>query len=115
MSGLWGRTIHRRTLLVASEVLRGARSGVQPRWTLRATEMRWKTSGLLGLLGRRCKSWTTLIVPCHDTAKKIAGPMPDRGGLGLGGAVMLRVLAGSAACFELALQACDLILVPDKR
>lgn len=66
--------------------------------------MWWHTLGLLRLLWRRRQPWTTLCSASgHDAAKQVAGSMADLRGLRLGGAV-LRVLAGTAAGLDLALE-----------
>jgi hypothetical protein len=71
----------------------------------------WHALGLLRLLWRRSKTWTTLSSASgHDTTEQVAGSMANLGGLRLGGAV-LRVLARTATGLDFALELRNPVLV----
>lgn len=65
---------------------------------------------MLRFLGRRSQARAALVVAGHDAAEKIARAVPNLRGLGRG--MMLWILAGTATCLELALEARYLVLIP---
>lgn len=97
-------TIDGWTGLVATEVLWWAWGRVQSWWSLGATELWWHAMSLRWFLWRRRQSWATLgSTTRHDAAKEVTGSMANLWRLRLRGAVVLRVLAGSAASLDFTL------------
>jgi hypothetical protein len=74
--------------------------------------MRWHALGLLRLLGRRRESRTALSsAASHDSTKQIPWSMAYLRGLGLRGAAVVGVLAGSTTCLEFALKLGDPVFI----
>lgn len=90
--------------LVATKMLWWAWGRVQSWWALRAAELWWHAMSLWWFLWRRCQSRATLgSATRHDAAKEVAGSMANLWWLRLRRAVVLRVLAGSAASLNFTL------------
>lgn len=90
--------------LVATEVLWRAWGRVQSWWSLRTAKLLWHSMSLRWFLWRRSQSRATLgSTTRHDAAKEIAGSMANLWRLWLRGAMVLRVLAGSAASLDFTL------------
>lgn len=107
-------TIDGRIGRVATKVLGRSRRRVEAWWTLGTAEMGWHTLGLLRLLRRRRKTRTALSsTASHYATEEIAGAVADLGWLRLGRATVLRVLAGTAAGFQVALEMRDPLLVSE--
>lgn len=69
--------------------------------------------GLLGLLWRRRETGAALgSAAGHDTAKEVARPVANLWGLGLGRAMVLRVLAWAAAGLDFTFKLGYAVLVP---
>jgi hypothetical protein len=72
----------------------------------------WHTLRLLRLLRRRCQARTTLsCTTSHYSTEEVAGPVANLGRLGLGRAVVLRILAGTTAGLDFALKLRNPVLV----
>jgi hypothetical protein len=95
-------------------VLGRARRRVEAWWPLRTgTQMRRHALWLLRLLWRGRQSRAALgRTASHDATEEVAGPMADLRWLRLGGAVVLRALAGTTARLDFALELRDPVLVP---